>query len=94
MANYMLVGAKSLGCQIFEVKDGVMTLNFDKEVIRKLWDYYYVPYIKGYFSFLPDVSAATTSKPAISLPMSAPLQVPPSSRIRSQLTIQRDMRLP
>ena len=27
-----------------------MTLNFDKEVIRKLWDYYYVPYIKGYFS--------------------------------------------
>ena len=50
MANYMLVGAKSLGCQIFEVKDGVMTLNFDKEVIRKLWDYYYVPYIKGYFS--------------------------------------------
>lgn len=36
MANYMLVGAKSLGCQIFEVKDGVMTLNFDKEVIRKL----------------------------------------------------------
>lgn len=46
----MLVGAKSLGCQIFEVKDGVMTLNFDKEVIRKLWDYYYVPYIKGYFS--------------------------------------------
>ena len=38
MANYMLVGAKSLGCQIFEVKDGVMTLNFDKEVIRKLWD--------------------------------------------------------
>lgn len=50
MANYMLVGAKSLGCQIFEVKDGVMTLNFDKEVIRKLWDCYYVPYIKGYFS--------------------------------------------
>lgn len=40
MANYMLVGAKSLGCQIFEVKDGVRTLNFDKEVIRKLWDYY------------------------------------------------------
>ena len=50
MANYMLVGSKQLGCQIFEVKDGVMTLNFDKSVMRKLWDYYYVPYIKGYFA--------------------------------------------
>lgn len=50
MANYMLVGAKELGCDIFEVKDGKMTLNFDKDVIRTLWDNYYVPYIKGYFS--------------------------------------------
>lgn len=50
MANYILVGAKELGCDIFEVKDGKMTLNFDKDVVRKLWDNYYVPYIKGYFS--------------------------------------------
>lgn len=50
MANYMLVGAMQLGCQIFEVKGGAMTLNFDKDVVRKLWDYYYVPYIKGYFA--------------------------------------------
>ena len=26
-----------------------MTLDFDKNVIRKLWDNYYVPFIKGYF---------------------------------------------
>lgn len=50
MANYLLVGAKELGCDIFEVKDGKMTLNFDEQVIRKLWDNYYVPYVKGYFS--------------------------------------------
>ena len=50
MANYLLVGAKELGCDIFEVKDGKMTLNFDKDVIRKLWDNYYVPYVKGYFA--------------------------------------------
>lgn len=50
MANYMLVGAKQLGCQIFEVKDGVMKLNFDKDIVRRLWDSYYVPYIKGYFA--------------------------------------------
>ena len=50
MANYILVGARELGCDIFEVKDEKMTLNFDKDVIRTLWDNYYVPYIKGYFS--------------------------------------------
>lgn len=50
MANYILVGARELGCDIFEVKDEKMTLNFDKDVIRTLWDDYYVPYIKGYFS--------------------------------------------
>ena len=50
MANYILVGAKELGCDIFEGKDGKMTLNFDKDVVRKLWDNYYVPYVKGYFA--------------------------------------------
>ena len=50
MANYMLVGAKELGCTIFDVEDGSMKLNFDEEVARKLWDNYYVPYVKGYFA--------------------------------------------
>ena len=49
MANYMLIGAKELGCTIFDVQNGKMTLDFDKNVIRKLWDNYYVPFIKGYF---------------------------------------------
>ena len=49
MANYMLAGAKELGCTVFDVQDGKMTLNFDKNVVRKLWDNYYVPFIKGYF---------------------------------------------
>lgn len=50
MANYMLIGAKQLGCTIFQVKDGKMTLNFPEDVARKLWDNYYVPYVKGYFA--------------------------------------------
>lgn len=50
MANYLLAGAKELGDQIFSVKDGKMVLNFDKTVVRKLWDNYYVPYIKGYMA--------------------------------------------
>lgn len=50
MANYMLIGAKQLGCTIFDAQDGSMTLNFDHDTVRTLWDNYYVPFIKGYFS--------------------------------------------
>ena len=50
MANYMLVGAQQLGDAIFEVQDGKMTVNFDHDVARKLWDNYYVPFVKGWFT--------------------------------------------
>ena len=50
MANYFIIGARELGTEIFSVKDGQPALNFDKDVIRKLWDNYYVPYINGYFA--------------------------------------------
>ncbi len=50
MANYMLIGAMQLGDEVFQVSDGKMKLDFDKETMRKLWDCYYVPFIKGYFA--------------------------------------------
>lgn len=50
MANYMLIGSMQLGTEIFQVQDGKMTLNFDKDTMRKLWDSYYVPFVKGYFA--------------------------------------------
>lgn len=50
MANYMLIGSMQLGVEMFSVKDGKMVLNFEEEVVRKLWDYYYVPFVKGYFA--------------------------------------------
>ena len=50
MANYMLIGSMQLGMEMFSVENGEMTLNFDEAVIRKLWDCYYVPFIKGYFA--------------------------------------------
>ena len=50
MANYMLIGSMQLGTEIFQVSDGKMTLNFDKDTIRKLWDCYYIPFVKGYFA--------------------------------------------
>lgn len=48
MANYMLIGAKELGETIFDVKDGRMTMGLSEDAARKLWDNYYVPYIKGW----------------------------------------------
>ena len=50
VANYFLIGAKQLGTEIFSEKNGQIILNFDKEVIRKIWDNYYVPFVKGYFA--------------------------------------------
>ncbi len=48
-ANYMIIGSMQLGTEIFAVENGKVTVNADKETMRKLWDNYYVPYVKGYF---------------------------------------------
>ena len=50
MANYFVIGMRQMGKEIFEVQDGAVTLNTDKELIRRLWENYYVPYVKGYFA--------------------------------------------
>lgn len=49
MANYLLAGSMELGEEIFVVKDGKVTINFNEQIMRRLWDNYYVPYVKGYF---------------------------------------------
>jgi multiple sugar transport system substrate-binding protein len=50
MANYMIIGCKQLGTEIFQVTDGKVSLNYDQEILRKLWDNFYIPYINGYFA--------------------------------------------
>lgn len=50
MANYFIIGCKQLGMEIFAVNNGKVTLNLDEEVLRKLWDNYYVPFINGYYT--------------------------------------------
>ena len=47
MANYFVIGMKQMGTDIFEVKDGKMVANTDKEKIHRLWENYYVPYVTG-----------------------------------------------
>ncbi|WP_243109988.1 extracellular solute-binding protein [Clostridium sp. E02] len=48
-ANYIIIGSKQLGHEIFQVKDGKTVLDFDKNAMSKLWECYYIPYINGYF---------------------------------------------
>lgn len=49
-ANYILIGSYQLGHEIFRIEDGSMALDFDKETMRRLWNCYYVPYVKGYYT--------------------------------------------
>lgn len=50
LANYMLVGSEQLGNRIFQVKEDKVKLSLDPNIIRKLWDNYYIPYISGYYT--------------------------------------------
>ena len=48
-ANYILIGSLQLGVEMFQVEEGVMTLNLDENVLRRLWDNYVVPYVNGWY---------------------------------------------
>ena len=50
LANYMSVGYRQLAADIISKTDNKISLNFEADVVKKLWDNYYVPYISGYFS--------------------------------------------
>lgn len=51
MANYLIIGNKQWGVDLFSVNDqGEVSFNIDEEAMKKCWDNYYVPSVKGYFS--------------------------------------------
>ena len=50
MANYILVGSKQLGQEIFHVKNGQVSIAVDEEIMRTLWDNFYIPYVNGYYT--------------------------------------------
>lgn len=47
--NYLIVGAAQLGKEVFSVSEAGVSYQLDREVFRRLWDNYYVPYINGWF---------------------------------------------
>lgn len=50
IANYIIIGSMQLGEEIFSTNDDKETITLNKEVFRKLWDNFYVPFVKGYFT--------------------------------------------
>ena len=57
-----------------------MTLNTDEDLIRRLWDNYYVPYMKGYFASLGKFRSDDVKTGDI-LAYTAPHLLPYTSRI-------------
>ena len=49
VANYFIIGMQQLGVELFQVENGEITLHTPKEELRRLWESYYVPMVKGYF---------------------------------------------
>jgi len=48
-ANYMLLSAMQLGNEMYTFDEDGVHLNFTSNTAKNIWEYYYVPYIKGYF---------------------------------------------
>ncbi len=50
IANYMLVANIQLGSELYTyLDDGTVIFDFKKENAKIIWDYFYRPFIKGYF---------------------------------------------
>lgn len=50
MSNYFVIGMRQQGTEIFDAKNGQVTIQAKKDQIRRLWDNYYVPYVNGWFA--------------------------------------------
>lgn len=48
-ANYILAGSAQLGQELISADNDKVSLHFDEDTARKLWDNYYIPFIKGHF---------------------------------------------
>jgi multiple sugar transport system substrate-binding protein len=49
-ANFIIIGSQQFGTEIFEVNDGRATVNLNPTAMRRFWDYYYRPFVSGYFA--------------------------------------------
>lgn len=49
MANYILVGSYQLGHELFKIKNEIVTIDLNKEVMKKIWNHFYIPFVSGHF---------------------------------------------
>lgn len=49
-ANYPIIAGSQLGHELFKDSEGLVTLDFDKSVMKRVWNNFYVPYVNGYYS--------------------------------------------
>lgn len=49
VANYVFVSLSEMGKDLVKMERGKEVVTVDKESFKKLWDHFYVPYVKGYF---------------------------------------------
>ena len=49
MANLFIIASKQFGSEILKAENGRGTVNVNKDVMRKIWDYFYIPYISGHY---------------------------------------------
>lgn len=51
-ANFLLVGAKQLGDEMYDYDGETVTFGLSESTARKMWDTLLVPYMKGYYASL------------------------------------------
>ena len=49
MVNYMITGSYQLGQQIFEIENDLADVKINNDIMKILWDNYYIPYVNGYY---------------------------------------------
>lgn len=50
MANLFIIGSQELGTELLHVEGQQAKLQVDETVMRRIWEFYYVPYVNGWFS--------------------------------------------
>jgi multiple sugar transport system substrate-binding protein len=49
-ANFFMITAVQLGEEIYDYQANGVEFNFDRKLAEKIWEVYYIPYIKGYYN--------------------------------------------
>ena len=50
IANFFIISSKEFDVDLFKVNAGKATIQVNDDVMRKIWDYYYLPFISGYYA--------------------------------------------